>query len=67
MSVHGARVKAPKKDSFEDFEIREDMRTLQRAREIMGDSKRMTRVKSMVKKETESLKSIEKGLRRMRG
>jgi hypothetical protein len=62
-----ARVTAPKKDSFEDFEIREDMRTLQRAREVMSDSKRMSRVKSMVKKETESLQSIEKGLRRMRG
>lgn len=62
-----ARVKAPKKDSFEDFEIREDMRTLQRAREVMGDSKRMAQVKSLVKKETESLNSIEKGLRRMRG
>jgi len=62
-----ARVKAPKKDSFEDFEIREDMRTLQRAREVMGDTKRMAQVKSLVKKETESLNSIEKGLRRMRG
>lgn len=62
-----ARVTAPKKDSFEDFEIREDMRTLQRARDIQGDSKRLDRVKSLVKKETESLQSIEKGLRRMRG
>lgn len=62
-----ARIKAPKKDSFEEFEIREDMRTLQRAKDIMGDSKRMGRVKSMVKKETESLNSIEKGLRQMKG
>lgn len=62
-----AVVKLPKKDSHEDFEIREDMRTLQRARDVMSDSKRMSRVKSMVKKETESLQSIEKGLRRMRG
>lgn len=62
-----ARVSMPKKDSMEDFEMREDMRTLQRAREVMADSKRMSRVKSLVKKETESLNSIEKGLRRMRG
>lgn len=62
-----ARVKPPKKDSFEDFEIREDMRTLQRARDIQGDSKRLDRVRSLVKKETESLSSIEKGLRTMRG
>ena len=62
-----AVVKMPKKDSFDDFELREDLRTLQRAREVMSDSKRMSRVKSLVKKETESLNSIEKGLRRMRG
>ena len=62
-----ARVEAPKKDSFEDFEIREDMRTLQRARDIQGDNKRLDRVRSLVKKETESLTSIEKGLRQMRG
>lgn len=61
------KISAPKRDSFEDFEVREDMRTLQRARDISGDSKRMARVKSMVKKETESLNSIEKGLRNMKG
>jgi hypothetical protein len=65
MSVH--RVSLPKKDSMADFEIREDMRTLQRAEELMKDSKRMSRVKSMAKKESESLANIGKGLRQMRG
>ncbi len=62
-----ARVSLPKKDSMADFEIREDMRTLQRAEEVMKDSKRMSRVKSMAQKESDSLKNIGKGLRQMRG
>lgn len=61
------KVVGPKPDSMEDFEIREDMRTLQRAQDIMNDPKRMTRVKVMAKKESEKLKNIGQGLRQMRG
>ena len=60
-------VAAPKRDSMADFEIREDMRTLQRADEIIKDPKRMTRVRAMAKKESEALNNIGKGLRQMRG
>lgn len=62
-----ARVSLPKKDSMADFEVREDMRTLQKAEEIMKDSKRLARVRVMAKKESDSLKDIGKGLRQMRG
>jgi len=62
-----ARVSLPKKDSMADFEIRDDMRTLQKAEEIMKDSKRLARVRVMAKKESDSLKNIGKGLRSMRG
>lgn len=50
-----------------DFEVRDDMRTLQKAEEIMKDSKRLARVKVMASKEADSLKNIGKGLRQMRG
>lgn len=49
------------------FEIKDDMRTLQKAEEIMKDSKRLARVKVMAKKESDSLANIGKGLRQMRG
>jgi hypothetical protein len=62
-----ARVSLPKRDSSADFEIRSDMRTLQTAEEIMKDPKRLSRVKVMAKKESDSLKDIGKGLRQMRG
>ena len=60
-------VRAPKPDSMAEFEIKDDMRTLQKAEEIMKDSKRLARVKVMAKKESDSLKNIGKGLRQMRG
>ena len=62
-----ARVSLPKKDSMADFEVRDDMRTLQRAEEVMKDSKRMSRVRVMAKQESETLANIGKGLRQMRG
>ena len=60
-------VAAPKRDSMAEFEIREDMRILQRAEDIMKDPKRLTRVRAMAKKESDSLRSIGSGLRQMRG
>lgn len=61
-----ARVSLPKKDSMAEFEIREDLRTLTRAEEIMKDPKRMARVKVMAKKEAEAALKVEKGLRQMK-
>ena len=54
---------------MKDFEIKEDMRTLQRAEEILKDPKRMAQVKAMAKVKAESLQRIAsgKGLRAMRG
>ncbi len=50
-----------------DFEVREDLRTLTRAEEIMKDTKRLARAKVMAKKEVYAAKNVEKGLRQMRG
>ena len=61
------RASLPAPDSAADYEIREDMRTLQRAQDIISDPKRMSRVKVMAKKESEKLENIGKGLRQMRG
>lgn len=61
------KVSLPAPDSSADYEIREDMRTLQRAQDIMNDPKRMARVKVMAKKESQKLDNIGKGLRQMRG
>lgn len=64
-----AKVVAPKHDSMKEFEVKEDMRTLKRAEEILKDPKRMAQVKAMAKKEAELLQGIAsgKGLRAMRG
>lgn len=63
-----ASVKMPKTDSMADFELKDDLRTLKKAKEIMSDSKRMTRVKAMAKKEADGLMDIAsgKGLRQMK-
>jgi hypothetical protein len=63
-----AKVKLPKTDSMADFELKDDMRTLKKAKEIMSDSKRMARVKSMAREEAGALMEIAsgKGLRRMK-
>ena len=64
-----ARVAVPKQDSMKEFEVKEDMRTLKRAEEILRDPKRMAQVKAMASKEADLLKNIAsgKGLRAMRG
>jgi len=52
---------APKRDSMKEFEVQNDMRTLQEAEEILKDPKRMTQVKAMAKKKAESLQKIASG------
>ena len=54
---------------MKEFEVKEDMRTLKRAEEILRDPKRMAQVKAMASKEADLLKNIAsgKGLRAMRG
>lgn len=63
-----ASVALPKRDSMADFEVKDDVRTLKKAKEILSDSKRMARVKTMAKKEAGDLMDIAsgKGLRQMK-
>jgi hypothetical protein len=63
-----ASVALPKRDSMAEFEVKDDVRTLKKAKEIMSDSKRMARVKVMAKKEADNLMDIAsgKGLRQMK-
>jgi len=46
---------------MKEFEIQDDMRTLQKAEEILKDSKRMEQVKAMAKRKAESLNKIASG------
>ncbi|MCU7372846.1 hypothetical protein PEC18_18775 [Paucibacter sp. O1-1] len=53
-----ADVKASAPRAPDEWEIREDMRTLIRAKEIQSDPKRLARAKAMARKELENLKKV---------